>query len=421
MTARLEVRRRRVAAIGAILALAGAPALGAQVPAETLSVEERMFVASRLYAALPQFFAHWEALPPGFDLDSVYRRYLARALADSDRRAFDLASMEFMASLQNGHTYFRDTRLANRERAFPFDVRHRDGRWVVVTSRSDAVRPGDVITAVDGESVDAVFGRLRRYLAASDPRWARLRLFRTPMLFPGRVTLTLADGRRVTIDRSATRPAAPAPDLESRVLEGGIGYLRIRSFVNRATEDSAVAFVQAHGALPAIIVDVRNNGGGSTPSRLITALMNRSWRWFIEATPAWPALHRARQEFNQAELRWNNGVTPPDSGAYRGRVVLLADEACWSACDGFVVPFRDNGRATIVGDTTGGSSGQPVFVNLPNGMSYQVSTKRQYQPDGSPFEGAGIAPHIVVRPTPEDLRAGRDPVLERGLKAARGG
>ncbi len=99
--------------------------------------------------------------------------------------------------------------------------------------------------------------------------------------------------------------------------------------------------------------------------------------------------------------------------------MCLADESRWSACDGFVLPFRDNGRAMIVGDTTGGSSGQPAFVALPTGMRYQVRTVRQYRPDGGPCVGVGIAPHVVVRPTRDDLRAGRDAAYARALTLVR--
>ncbi|MDX1578104.1 MAG: hypothetical protein R3266_06450, partial [Gemmatimonadota bacterium] len=51
-------------------------------------------------------------------------------------------------------------------------------------------------------------------------------------------------------------------------------------------------------------------------------------------------------------------------------------------------------------------------------MSFRVSTKRAYFPDGSQFEGVGIEPHIEVVPTPDDLKAGRDPVLERARELA---
>lgn len=76
------------------------------------------------------------------------------------------------------------------------------------------------------------------------------------------------------------------------MLEGGIGYMRIRSFFEESTEDSAVAFMRRHRDLRAIVGDVRGNGGGSTPTALTEALMDRPWRWFTETTPHWSGLAR---------------------------------------------------------------------------------------------------------------------------------
>ena len=67
-----------------------------------------------------------------------------------------------------------------------------------------------------------------------------------------------------------------------------------------------------------------------------------------------------------------------------------------------------------------GSTGQPFYYEFGNGMGFRVSTKRVYFPDESPFEGVGIRPDLEIKPTVDDLRKGRDPVLERALELARG-
>jgi len=49
-------------------------------------------------------------------------------------------------------------------------------------------------------------------------------------------------------------------------------------------------------------------------------------------------------------------------------------------------------------------------------MGFSVSTKREYFPDGSPFEGVGVAPDVEVHTTASDLLKGHDPVLARALE-----
>lgn len=90
------------------------------------------------------------------------------------------------------------------------------------------------------------------------------------------------------------------------------------------------------------------------------------------------------------------------------------------AAEDFVAPFYENRRATIVGDTTWGTTGQPLFLDLGNGMSFRVSARRYQMYDGSPFEGVGIPPHVVVPLRAAALREGRDEALERAVALARG-
>lgn len=76
----------------------------------------------------------------------------------------------------------------------------------------------------------------------------------------------------------------------------------------------------------------------------------------------------------------------------QGPLTILIDRRTFSAAEDFVMPFKDTKRAEIVGETTGGSSGQPCLRDLGDGMRLWVSTKRQMFPNGAPFEGLGIEP-----------------------------
>jgi carboxyl-terminal processing protease len=96
--------------------------------------------------------------------------------------------------------------------------------------------------------------------------------------------------------------------------------------------------------------------------------------------------------------------------------VLLVGPRTFSAGEDFTVAFDAMRRGKIVGEPTGGSTGQPLFFTLPGGGSARVCTKRDSYPDGREFVGRGIQPHIVVHPTVSDFRAGRDTVLEAALR-----
>jgi len=236
-------------------------------------------------------------------------------------------------------------------------------------------------------------------------------------------------------------PAPGARKVEAQVLADGVPYVVVPSFGAPALEAQAVALVKEHAAAPAMIVDVRRNGGGTTPVSLIEALLDRPYAEWTEATVVSNALfgaYRAIGEsytkeqlgeyvsgyvdglstFDRAELRTLGRVVKPGTPVYTGRLVVLIDDGCASACEDFVLPLKVSGRATLVGEATQGSTGQPYMRSFGDGLSFRVSTKRVYFPDGGRFEGVGIEPDVEVIPTPADLRAGRDVALERALELA---
>jgi carboxyl-terminal processing protease len=208
------------------------------------------------------------------------------------------------------------------------------------------------------------------------------------------------------------------------LVEGRIGYIRVPSWDGSRFQERALELLDDMQDADGLIVDVRGNAGGSTPVAFISALMDRPWRWWAESTPMRMALfsyyaERGRSgfgDFARPHMAWPSETQPPDS-LFTGALVLLVDEGCHSACEDFVMPFTDNGRAIVIGDSTAGSTGQPYVADLGDGMGVAVGAKREYFPDGRRFEGVGIAPDVRRVPTAADLRAGRDVELEAALEA----
>jgi carboxyl-terminal processing protease len=396
-----------------------------------LTLEERAYRARRVYASALTYFAHWADAPDATAIDSAYRAYLDAALASEDRAAFTRASMRFLAVFRNGHTIFIDFGLSKQAGTLPFAARCVGGRWVVTHSQVPGLRPGDVVETIDGRPFDEFFQELAPLLSASTEPWKKRLLFMqvpgvapfAPLL-PERFVLGLAGGQRVSVDRRSM-PDVELGEPDGRWREPGTrAYIRVPSFFHvpdaPSQEKRAIELVRQYKDAAAIIVDVRGNGGGSTPGDLHKALMNEPYRWWAESTPASLPFFRAMAAkgsweyklFDRAELVWHGSTSEPAADAYQGRIAILADGGCFSACEDFVMPFKDNGRAIVVGETTGGSTGQPYVVELGDGMQAIVGSKREIFPDGGRFEGVGIRPDVEAKPTVEDLRAGRDVELD---------
>ena len=406
-----------------------------------LSLDERAFAASKVYSLLQlYFFVAPQVSTP--DLDGFYKNYLQKVLATDDRHQFDLATIEFVAQLHSGHTFFWDAWLdKSNNQPLGFYAKPLDGKWVVQTSFLDNLKPGDIISKVDDTTIEAFFLQQRRYLSASSTAAQRRNLFLFPYLFPEQFTLTLESGRQVVVNRAKLKK--PPERTEGHWVKPGMtAYIRIPAFFDPALEEQALRFVRQCHRAKILIIDVRNNAGGIPPERLIGALMDRPYRGWAESTVVRPTSLSADQGSakngesvprtddsrglpnalsnspGNSQSSQASKVITPDRNAFRGRLLLLVDGGCISACEDFVEPSKDSGRATLVGETTQGSSGLPLIHDFRNGMSLRIAVKRYYFPDGSEFEGVGIKPDIEVHTTIEDLRNGRDPVLEKALELA---
>jgi carboxyl-terminal processing protease len=228
-------------------------------------------------------------------------------------------------------------------------------------------------------------------------------------------------------------------EVSKRTLKNGIKYIKIKSFGDPQFEWGAIDYLYEHKDTRTLIIDVRGNGGGSTPEDLIKALMDRPFREWSEGTPLTIGLFLAYQDlakrpdlptgvrnymdavsadFYQSQLLWAASIKQPQEPIFTGNLFILVDGACASACGDFVAPFKDNHRATIIGESTMGSSGQPYYYDFGNGMTFRVSTKREYFPDGGAFEGIGVKPDVDVPLTVQDLRGGRDATLLKAEELA---
>jgi len=196
----------------------------------------------------------------------------------------------------------------------------------------------------------------------------------------------------------------------------GIGYIAIHSWSRKDIETlkPALQALRSFADAKGIILDVRRNGGGSEV--LATDFAGR----FIEK-PAVYARHVTRAPaapggFTRPRDRT---LSPMRVGPrYRGRVAVLMGPANVSSCEAFLLMMNQVPGCSLFGATSGGSSGNPQPVALGNGVTVMVPSWKAMRPDGSVFEGEGIAPTVRVPAAPKDLLTG-DPVLAAALKYLR--
>jgi C-terminal processing protease CtpA/Prc len=108
-------------------------------------------------------------------------------------------------------------------------------------------------------------------------------------------------------------------------------------------------------------------------------------------------------------------IQPRDGKRYLGPLVVLTGGLTSSSSEDFAIELHAGGRATLVGQTTGGSAGNGLKSTLPGGGTLRIATFTALIPGGDEYVGVGVVPDVEVWPTRGDLAAGRDTVLERAV------
>ena len=197
-------------------------------------------------------------------------------------------------------------------------------------------------------------------------------------------------------------------------LASDVGWIWIPSFAGNEWSDEMDEALQALAGVSAIVIDVRDNGGGST--RNSGPVAGR----FVDAERVFTYI-RYRNGPRHEDLGPMRGITVRPAGLrFTGKVVVLTNRRCASATESFILSLRVQPGIVFVGDTTAGALGSPMTRELPNGWEYRLPQWIQYDVNRAVLENIGLAPDVVVKLAAADSIAGRDPQLERALAIAQG-
>jgi len=440
--------RIRVAFVLAVLL--AAPHVGWAAAEETpgdLSDAEKIHGLSLLWQEANYNFAFFDQVPD-LDWDATYRAFIPQVLATDSTYEYYRVLQRFMALLGDGHTSVWLPRgvAAQQAESYPWILPHNvQGRALVKNvgrSLEKEIPIGSEILTVDGVPVrENARDERFPYIASSTEyvRWDKAleAVLEGPAaesvaiayVTPGgeRRKRAMARDRRTRDDEWLLSTSSTRPRFEHRRLEDGIAYVALNTF----NEPEIVADFEA--ALPdlyearALIIDVRHNGGGNSGHgyRIAAYLTNEplatsSWRTrqHIAAYKAWGG----ERYGEYAEMNaWLDGGSHGDVEPAEGRrlivpTVVLQDHETYSAAEDFLVVVDTIPHVTTVGRPSAGSTGQPIFFDVPGGGRARIVTKRDTYPDGRDFVGVGAQPDVIVEPTVEAVQAGRDLILERAME-----
>jgi carboxyl-terminal processing protease len=396
---------------------------------QNLSDAEKLAGLSKFWSDVKYNFGFPEKLV-ALHWDQMYLDWIPRVLSTKSTTDYYLQLMLLCAQLNDGHTNVYLPVEADLSSKPPLRTGLIEGRVMIQAVRSPSleargVQAGMQILAVDGEPVlDYANREVEPYQSASTPQDRLNRTFwygflRGPSSKPVRLTLQTSSGQRseVEVARSGYTDSRSTPSFEWRMLENHVAYVALNSFEsNEVVDQWKKAFPEISKA-SAIILDLRINGGGDTGIgfQILADLSATPFLGSRQRERNYDPTERARgtlMDFIDIPAESNE----PRPGGYKSKpVVILASAATFSAAEDFLVAWRNSGRGKIIGEPSGGSTGQPLPFTLPGGGTGRICTKKDTFPDGTEWVGKGINPDILVHPSVSDVQAGKDTVLDRAL------
>lgn len=187
------------------------------------------------------------------------------------------------------------------------------------------------------------------------------------------------------------------PTVEWTVLRDSIGYIRILSMMDPVVDEFDRAY-QKVKELSNLIVDVRENGGGSSGNgkKICEYLIHKPQPHCV--SPDWEII--------------------PRKDSYKGKLFLLTSTYTFSAAESFTLDLKESGNAIIIGEGTGGDTGnRPRTFHTTNGIYFRLPTREpSFSPNGFPMEGKSIMPHYEVYQSVNDFMKNLDTVLDFTLQ-----
>lgn len=176
---------------------------------------------------------------------------------------------------------------------------------------------------------------------------------------------------------------------KAELLEGNVGYLKFNFFADPEicgpTASAAMNFLANADAL---IIDLRDNGGGSP--KMVTYMCSYLFSQRTHVNDLWTRRTNSTEEFWTQDVP---GKRLPDNRP----VYVLTSKRTFSGGEEFTYDLKNLKRATIVGETTGGGAHPVAGQRIDEHFMIGVPFARAISPiTKTNWEGTGVEPDVKV-------------------------
>jgi carboxyl-terminal processing protease len=278
------------------------------------------------------------------------------------------------------------------------------GAWVDVTgdylviispmpgspAEEAGLKPGDEIVGIDGRDMTGIDGELAR----------------RQVLGPAGsiVTLTIRrEGLPEPFNVEIRHAQIVIPNVESEMLAGDIGYVKLYYFGDTSSRDLRQALQDLLRDSPkGLIFDLRNNTGG-----FLNVAIEVGSEFISEGVLMYEVFGDGSRQTFSANRRGIATDIP---------LVVLINEGTASASEIIAGAIQDYERGLLVGTPSFGKGSVQNQIPLADDQgAVRVTIARWLTPEERTIQDVGLTPDYLVEITEEDIEADRDPQLDKAL------
>lgn len=267
-------------------------------------------------------------------------------------------------------------------------------------AKEAGILPGDILTAVEGQSVKDLGTNGAADLIQGEPG-----------TFVNVEVLREGEPLSFTVERRQIQQQVATYEM----LPDKVGYIKIVNFNTNCAKDTiaAVDALIEQGA-ESLVFDVRFNPGGYT-SELVEVL-----DYLLPEGPL----------FRGVDYLGNETLDESDADCIDLPMAVLVNSDSYSAAEFFAAALQEYDWATVVGEQTVGKSNFQYTLRLKDGSAVALSTGHYFTPNGVNLtEAGGLTPDVVSEVDEETaakiysdlLEPADDPQLQDALSALKSG
>jgi C-terminal processing protease CtpA/Prc len=425
----------------------------------SLTQNQKVYGLSRFWSEAQFNFPYFNYLTK-VNIDSLYYAYIDKVINTKDDFAYYQTLQSFASHYSDNHTYVEfpeqvSNRLFRRSfKEFRLDLSLIEDEVIVTNVGRKNINDlpiGSKITHIDSISVEQyLIKNVYPLISSSSTQRTKYLGVRNLLLGLENTSITISyklpdgDSTTVTLSRGSNNDDWFLQDEQTfhKFLYPEISYLRINSFNDGSIVDSIEYYINELKTSKAIIIDIRDNGGGSSIIAkdiaqyfVCDSIVTGS---FVKTrinlgNQRSRGLNLSRKDTIKNSINKSNylmaknllllplGVSSFPNEIEMSRritgvpVVVLTNAGNISAAEEFLIYLSSQENIALVGEPTGGGNGQPMLINLPHGGHIAVCSQYCSYSDGQEYYRTGIVPDIFVSQTLDDLMNGKDSVIEASV------